>query len=997
MYGLSLAHLPNGKGILSRRFFVMTTVGIVALMAGATLSSADTARADDAQTVAVPPAQSNTAVQLAQAGTATQAAPSSPESLESVVITGTRIVRDGYDQPTPVTVVGLEEIQQLSPTNLADYINTLPELAGSATPQSSRTSVSAGGAGLNNLNLRDLGTTRTLILIDGMRSVGSQSTGIVDINTIPQELVSRVDIVTGGASAQYGSDAVAGVVNFILDKNYTGLKGQIQGGVTTYGDDPSVLASLTAGTGFDDDRGHIIFNFEDERNAGINGVPRDWAQTGTHIILNPAYKVGNGQPFQLVLPQTSQDNQTPGGIITAGPLKGTAFGPGGTVYQFAYGSLVQDPWMQGGQWAANDVTSSAPNSYGGYDDSLDPSETRQSAYMRLSYNVTSNIEIYGSLNWNYDNSTGIASGNFDPGDITLSASNAYLPASVAAKAQALGLTTLQIGTMSGDLPPLTANNRRTLTRYNIGANGDFDVFGSNWTWNTFYQNGYSIAVKRFLDRNKANLTLAEQAVINPATGAPTCASTLTNPNNGCVPFDFFGTGVNSQAAINYLSFWSYEHETYGEEEMSASIQGEPFSIWAGPVSIATGVEHRMEDGGGTQSALNAANDSFVGDQAPIIGEYNVTEGFLETVVPLAKNYSWADSLDFNGAMRFTSYSTSGFVATWKAGLTYQPFEDVRLRATQSRDIRAPNRDELFAAGIYTGNLVNDPFHNNTPVNVQSLQIGNLNLKPEAADTTTVGVVATPHFLPGLQASVDYFGVHIHNAIGTVSRQNVPNLCYAGVTSYCSALTFNPVTGYLSQVIIQPTNFVVQVAEGVDYELDYNFSPNDILPILNGDVRLRALATQNITNFTNSGLGGTSQLVNALAGSGEARWKYTLSATWTKDPYIVNLSARGFSSGVYSNSTIGCTSGCPLDTATTLTQNINYLPGAIYFDAAFTYRLKPIEGVASELFVTVRNIANKDPAIVAQGTSGVAFSTPPCNAVIYDCLGRMYHAGFRFSM
>jgi outer membrane receptor protein involved in Fe transport len=918
-------------------------------------------------------------------------------AVEEIVVTGTRVVRDGYEAPTPLTVVGVEQIQQMAPANIADYVNTLPQLSGSASPQSSRTSVSAGGAGLNTLNLRQLGGTRTLVLLDGQRSVGSQPTGLVDVNTFPQQLISRVDVVTGGASAQYGSDAVAGVVNFVLDNKFTGVKGEIQGGVTTYGDDRNWDIKLTAGTGFANDRGHFIVSGEAARIDGINGVPRGWAKQGWHIILNPAYAVGNGQPFQLVLPQTSQSNQTPGGIITSGPLKGIAFGPGGTPYQFNYGALIKDPWMQGGEWAANDITASFPQGIWGAGDSLDPSETRQNAYARVSYDITDDIEVFGTWNWAYDNSFGLTSANFDPADLTVKADNGFMPAVIQTQMAALKLTTFQFGTMSADLPPIAPWNTRKLVRYVVGGNGKFDAFGSSWTWDGYYQAGNVGADKRFMDRLKDHLALALDAVKGP-NGSVVCRSTLTNPANGCVPFDLFGVGVNSSAAVNYISQYSYAYENYRQEVMAANLHGEPFSDWAGPVSLATGIEHRVEAGGGIQSVSNAANDSYVGNQAPVEGSYNVTEGYVETVVPLAKDTVWARSLDLNAAARFTSYSTSGFVTTYKFGATYTPIDDIRLRLTRSRDIRAPNRVELFAAGIYTGNLVNDPFHNNTPVNVQSLQVGNKGLVPEKADTTGLGVVLQPRFIPGFNASVDYYDIKINNAIGTVGRQEVPNRCFAGETAFCSALTFDPVSGFLSQVIIQPTNFVVQRTRGIDFESSYTLHLDDLVSSWDGQIALRGLATKYITDYQNNGTFVT-QFVGANGSNGPPHWKYSVSATYTNDKITFSLMGRGFSAGVYNNTTIGCTSNCPPITSTVLTQNTNYLPGALYWDSNFAYRFRMGDenGSDMEAFFAVRNLMNKDPAIVAQGTSGVAFSTPPCNAVLYDCLGRVFHAGIRFKM
>src|SRR3546814_226065 len=272
-----------------------------------------------------------------------------------ITVTGTRIQRDGYQAPTPLTVLGAEDIEASAPANIADYVNDIPSLVGSVTPASSNLNISAGTAGVNALNLRALGTARTLVLLDGQRSVGSTLGGLVDVNTFPQGLIKSVEIVTGGASAAYGSDAVSGLVNFILDKEYTGLKASAEYGRTAYGDAPSYRATLTAGKAFAAGRGHILLNGEIAVKQGLHRVPRDWNQQGWYMINNPAYVAGNGEPERLVLRGAGLSLATPGGIITDTELRGTTFGLGGAVGQFAYGT-VPTPWLIGGHWQSPNWT-----------------------------------------------------------------------------------------------------------------------------------------------------------------------------------------------------------------------------------------------------------------------------------------------------------------------------------------------------------------------------------------------------------------------------------------------------------------------------------------------------------------------------------------------------------------------------------------------------------------------------------------------------------------
>ena len=920
------------------------------------------------------------------------AAAATEASVDEIVVTGTRVVRDGYEAPTPVLVIGVEEIEDAATANIADYVNTLPALVGNSTPQTSRTSMTAGGVGLNTPQARNLGTARTLILLDGQRTVGSQPTGQVDVNTFPQQLISRVDVVTGGASAAYGSDALAGVVNFVLDREFTGVKGEVQGGITGHGDGPNWNAALSFGTPFASGRGHLLISGEIANNYGIQGADRDWAKQGWHIITNPAYGTGAGQtrtvPQRLVVDKASMISMTPGGIIVSGPLKGIAFGPGGTPYNFTYGPTVLNPWMAGGgEWQANNFAADGAD--------LDPEDYRHNFFGRASYDLADNVSVFAQFSYANSKSYSTCCNHFASGDLTIRTDNAYMPEVVRTAALAAGLTTVTMGSFFSDLPlKLVQDARRTVRRYVVGAEGNFDAFGSNWTWDAYYQLGSTGHRKAFYDRWKSTYVLAIDAVRNPANGAIVCRSTLTNPGNGCVPWNVFGIGVNSAAAADYIAGWSYAYESYEQEVMAASASGTPFDLWAGPVSLAFGAEHRKESVGGIQSARNAINDSFIGNSRPTVGSYSVTEGFIETVVPLAVDEDWARLLELNGAVRATDYSTSGYVTTWKAGLNYSPIDDIRFRATRSRDIRAPHNVELFAAGIFVGNLVNDPFRGGVPTNIQSETSGNPNLKPEKADTTGLGVVFQPTFLPGFNASVDYFNIDIKDAIGTVGRQEIPDRCFAGETIFCQFLVFDS-AGILSIVKTQPTNFIKQVNRGMDFEASYRTPLEDVVDGWAGNFTIRALATRYIKQLQDQGTG--IGLINTVGGGNVRKWKYTISATYDLEPFRANLTARGFNSGVYATSNIECVTGCPVSTAANVTQNINYLPGATYFDLTLRYQFLQSDAGEADMFFNIRNLMDKDPAIVAQGPAGTSHSTMPCNAGLYDCLGRVFRAGVQFKM
>lgn len=935
--------------------------------------------------------------------TPVQAARAEPASAQKsdqggdIVVTGTRVIRDGYQAPTPVTVVGKELLDSMGKTNIADAINVLPQLAQSVTPTAQPAGLGGGAVGVNELNLRSLGAGRTLVLQDGKRLVNASLSGnfaAPDVNTVPNGLVTRVDTVTGGASAAYGSDALSGVVNFVLDHNFTGLKGSFQGGVSSYGDDRQYLASLTAGFGFgNESRGHVLLSGEVGHNNGIEGNTRPWNANNASVITNPAYNATNGLPFYLVARQIGVNNGTPGGLITGGPLKGIYFGPGGTPANFNYGQVSGNNVMSGGDWQYSRLDQLV---------SIDPKLTRKNVFGRISYAFSDAIELYGEVQWARTDASNSPLLNFLIGNgVTIRPDNAFLPSSIVAQMTSRGLASVPLGTFNSDIGVTTVRNRRTLTRWSIGGSGSL---GDSWKWEAYYQDS-SNDVYSSVDNvvNAANYSLAVDAVRNPATGAIVCRSTLSNPNNGCVPFNALGTGVNSRAAINYVTGLSYINQTLTQRVAAATLRGQPIATWAGPVDVAFGIEHRNETVSGASTPTDEANGFVYGNYHPTNGSYNVTEGFLEAVVPLAKDASWAKSLDLNGAARATNYSTSGYVTTWKVGATYAPIEDIRFRATRSRDIRAPNLGELFAGGQASpGAPLNDPFTNTTVATSISLASGNPNLKPEIADTTEFGVVLSPSFLPGFRASVDYFNINISGAVQAPKAQTVVDLCYQGVTALCSNI--QRTNGIITLVVTSPSNVVAQRAEGLDFEVSYRQPLNEITKALDGVVSLRALATYalSLETFNTDGtivqgagvLGGRFGAFGSTLSTGLSSPRFVSSVFLNYDAEFLSaqLSMRYVGQGVYNNAFTQCASGCPLGSQYSIDNN--HISDSAVFGLSVTYR--PFENKGDSVFLSVNNIFDTDPPVIGGNTINTYY-LGQANSDYYDRIGRTFQIGIRFKL
>jgi outer membrane receptor protein involved in Fe transport len=363
-------------------------------------------------------------------------------------------------------------------------------------------------------------------------------------------------------------------------------------------------------------------------------------------------------------------------------------------------------------------------------------------------------------------------------------------------------------------------------------------------------------------------------------------------------------------------------------------------------------------------------------------------------VPLARGAPIAESLDFNGAVRWTDYSTSGEVTTWKLGTTWSPVEDIRVRLTRSRDIRAPNLGELFNSGQSGGSNFYDPFTDTFKV-ITSRTTGNPDLEPEEADTTGIGLVLTPRFIPGFAVSIDYYQIDIDGAIASLGSQENINRCYQGVTQLCRFVV-RDANGELLTVGNQPSNILRQKATGYDVEMSYNL-PLSVIG-WRGDLSFRALGTyfdslqtKDIRTIEGAGVnadGGGIGLGTALQ---SPKYRYLLSATYDLDPFKLSLTMRGVSSGKYNNSFIECTSNCPAATPERPTIDGNHVPGARYFDLAFSSGLFDS---GAEAFVVVENLLNEDPALVAGGRGG-GFYNGQANTRYYDRLGRIYRAGLRF--
>ena len=1059
------------------------------------------------------------AIAIASAAYA-QEAPSGP--VESVTVSSSRIMSAGFNAPTPTTVLGKDFIENQAKDNIYSAVTELPSLMGSTGTQNGVNGTSGGGNGLLSFNMFGLGTTRTLTLLDGQRFSPANVTGVPDISEFPQMLIQRVDVVTGGASASWGSDAIAGVVNFVTDKKFMGFKANISSGLSTYGDNATMTAQFAAGSSFAGGRGHFEVAAEFSHQDGVEGGwqqltccghssdnslsgGRKWFIEPTIVQYGSPAATPAGQPQFFVTANGQQNQLGRYGLINSGPLQGTAFGPLGSTYAFNYGTgtagvniytgqggTLQGVPSFGGSASTPGTVNNCIQQFciGGETDNQTGSGvtlaiplTRGNVYARLSYDLTPDTEVWMTANWaevgtsNIPNPDawlgslpGIAGGagqsntnalaltgrtlssnaTGNPGQLLQApgiqcgnapgGANAYLPASVQAGCLANNITSFSLGSLYYGLGPQDVYTQRDNRRITGGVNGHFSLFDTDWTWAGYYEHGENdtnihvrgITLKPYLYAalDSVQVTAANQsnyAGLNAPLGSIVCRSPLAIAE-GCIPLNPFGAPI-SEAQKD----WVYGGAKWGPGPMQLShqmqdvadiaVSGSPFSDWAGKVSLATGATWRQEaydvrgdgagngtiggSGGAPGSAcvdplLNCLNGTnwYAGSFHNGQGNYHVIEAFVEANIPLIDNPVWGNA-NLNISGRHARYSTAGDANTWKVGATWDtPLDGLRLRALQSRDVRAPNLSELFAAPVTANGSSTDPW--TTPAqNIQVIQgtYGNPLLKPERSLNTQVGFVLQPSWMQGWQFSLDYYRVAVAGFISSVSQQTNINNCFAGLTQYCSAIITSPGTTYSTvppawtQVNTQFFNVASETTDGFNLETSYQFSLEDwgFMPIP-GSFTFRALATYVDKFIFVPGVPGGITVNSAGSNDGNTpHLKAFLTQQYAADKWQITLSETWISEGRHNLNWIQCTPGsCPVPTLANPTINDNHVPGIFYLNLGGSYDINE----HWKVYTQIDNLFNKNPPPFYANSQNP--TNDGANPFLYDVIGRMIHVGVRIT-
>ncbi|AOH84983.1 hypothetical protein AWL63_14490 [Sphingomonas panacis] len=956
-------------------------------------------------------------------GSVMQTAAPDDANVADIVVTASRIGRAGFNAPTPTVVVGAATLEQRAAVNVADVLNEVPSFRRTAAPESG----GIGNVGANNVDLRGLTPVRTLVLLDrlrlpGVTVPGQTVAGVPDLNIIPTALIKQVDVVTGGASAAYGSDAVAGVVNLQLNTKLQGIKANAQYGATRYNDAREFYDSIAAGTGFADGRGHIVVGGEYQHNDGTDlfNDKRAWGRQNAALVSLPANRAA-GLPANLVANNVTFGTLTTGGLITptvaTNPvaLRNLQFvvGPNGATTTAPF-----DAGAYQGQIATQMIGGSNVSPYQVL---RGPSE-RYNLLGHVTYDFSDHVSVWAQglysnvYTHNVSAQIRAATGGTGP-FITIRRDNAYLQQALTPGQLALvPAGGLSIGYLGNDFGPPALDTTNETTRFAGGLKG---AFGSGWRWDVSGNYGRNKSVQ--LTSNSAitgnfnnavdavRVTSANVGASGLPIGSIACRSTLATPTNGCVPINILGQASYSPAAYAYAFGTSRAQTISTLLEGSANISGEPVSLWAGPVTVGAGVEIRRETletnvDATSQAGLFAAR---VARNSPHVGQ-TVKEVYGEVIIPLLKDASFTKSLEFNGAARYTNYTTSGSVGTWKVGLTWKPIQDILFRSTLSRDIRAPSLPELFTPSVasvpspLTNGAATDvrpAFVNQAAYAYSAITGGSAKLTPEIGHTFTAGVVFQPRFLSRFQASVDFYRIRVSNAIGATSPATIIQNCVGTGTAsagnpYCQLISFannDLANGAILSVNGANANFAEFRTKGLDIAASYMQPLDEISAKLPGRLALTAQATHvieyrsslDVSLLYPNGVNRAGQTGALFGGSaGLPSWQVNGNIDYKVGRLDVNAQIRHISKSHQNNALIGPDqTGYSPALFNSISNNV--IPAVTYFNFGASLNIGS-EKVRSEVYFVLNNAFDKAPPLPAIN-----------NNAYYDLLGRAYRIGVRF--
>ncbi len=923
--------------------------------------------------------------------------------VEVLQVTGSRIQRSTTSTPIPVISIGEGATKFNGITRVSDLINKMPSVR--TTQSDANTNIGAEQeAGTAFIDLRGLGIDRTLVLVNGRRQVGGRpGSAAVDTNTIPIALLQRVEVITGGASAVYGADAVSGVVNIILKENFEGLVFDGQAGLADEGDGERIALSLTGGSNFGDGRGNAYFNVSYEDSGKIIGQDRDYANQRLRFAANPDDTGPNdGNPDQILFANTGFITTPPGGRVQFRDGAGTTVGSelGGPFTFDASGNLVEQ----------NEGQLVMPFLSVGGDDATDLSrfDLLQIPVERLLmtaggfYKIGKNAKFFGSIKYAQTKAetaeqTSFSLPNLAP--IIIRTDNPFVPDALRSLLADRGDDDFFVSRTNIDHGQRQSASERETLQFVAGLKGEFS---SNLDYSVHYQYGITKIETTFINRQIASrFAQALDAVVDPASSQIVCR----DQSSGCVPINVLGPNT---ATLEALEFITEDFQTFGEltqQVVNATFTGNTgglIDLQGGDIGFAFGGEYRKESTSSIEGFFRNTGDLF--NAQPLedtSGRFDVIEAYAEVTVPILSDLPFVKSMNLDAAVRVSDYSTIGSTLSWKIGGDWAPTSDVRFRVNVSTAVRAPNIGELFAPNDTSLQFLLDPCDVNNldsgsatrrancaaagvpadfesqsqNANVTILTGGNPNLLEEDADSLTFGIVLTPGFAPNFTLSVDYFDIEISHAVNGFPAQDIVNNCYDSESlsnPFCAlvARQSNSQFNQISSTLINVASFEVS---GIDIDARYTFSMADLASALSGDMSLEFNGTyaDKLTFFGTPGGEG-----NEKAGElGDPKLSFILRATYVLNKFAFSIEERFLGNQVFNN-TEPAEARSPNDTGSEW-----------YTDIHLRYRMND----TVEFYVGIDNVFDNAPPKIAQIPEIRSFTG---DSIVYNQIGRFVRAGIR---
>lgn len=957
-----------------------------------------------------------------------------------IVVTGSRIASPTVESPAPLQIIDSAAIDDSGITNIQELLLENPVFG---TPALSRTNSAflTSGTGVATVDLRDIGSDRTLVLVNGRRVVaGLPGSSTVDLNMIPVQFLERIDVLTGGASSLYGSDAIAGVVNFVYKRDFEGIEANAQYGITEQGDDPRYQANLTVGTNTGDGRGNIMVHFGYSNEEGL--LSRERANTFLDDADTAAFITGDLADFGTSFAP----------FFSSGPPQGR-FDVNGTAGSGDDFTFDPDTGVLRPCFSANGGTCSAPGTI--FDGrAIGPDGFNRQAFRTLavpverylfatagSYEVTDDVNLF--FEGTYSKTT--SSREIEPfflssGDIFLNGGrvplenatggvNPLVPTDIVNASQDVdgdGLRDYGFIRRIVEFGPRQGSTARDTFRFVLGLDGS--LFDDKFRWDLSYNYGTTTENQASSGQiNTVNARFALDAIqdVNDLDGDGLTTDAICADANaraqGCVPFNVFGVGSIDQAQLAYLNAESSFQTDITQQVVQGNLSGSLFELPGGPVGIATGFEYRKESSvenldALTNAGLNAGN--AIGDTQ---GEFDVIEGYLEVKLPLLADTPFFELLEVGGSVRVADYSTVGSIVSYSGTVTWQPVEDIRFRGTYSRAVRAPNVGELFSAqsqtfpsglvdpcvgvGTTGGGTAGDVCRRDAGVNaniaangtftlnqadlqgISGFNGGNPNLFEETADTFTVGAVINPRSIDALRnltITADYYDIEVTDVIAAPGRAFSLDQCFnQDNQNFCNLITRRQIgdsqnsAGSIEFINAFQNNGAVLKTRGLDVTANYR-TGLDNLGLTDASLSARVAYTHIFQyDFQNSITAPADPQEGEI---GTADHRFTANLAYDQGP--VRWTFTGTFIGASDEDDGFCAA-------------FGEDPGCVgvgaefYLDTQINWSVNDTMSV----YVGADNLLDNDAPNLLTGTSFNVTGTDTA-ADVYDVFGRRYYAGVR---